>query len=78
MDFYNIALVHLFFVKCQQKQIEVQEANLVEPGEHISDVARRIMSVKLDGARSASGPTDGQSVYERANEELAASGAVLV
>ena len=50
----------------------------MEPGEHISDVARRIMSVKLDGARSASGATDGESVYERANEELAASGAVLV
>ena len=50
----------------------------MEPGEHISDVARRIMSVELDGARSASGATDGESVYERANEELAASGAVLV
>ena len=34
--------------------------------------------MELDGARSASGATDGESVYERANEELAPSGAVLV
>lgn len=50
----------------------------MEPGEHISDVARRIMSVELDGARSASGATDGESVYERANEELAARRGIFV
>ena len=57
---------------------EVQETSLVEPSEHVTDVARRIMSVKLDGPRSPSGATDGKSVNKRANQELAPSGAVFV
>ena len=57
---------------------EVQEASLVEPSEHVTDVARRIMSVELDGPRSSSGATDGEGVNKRANQELAPSGAVFV
>ena len=50
----------------------------MQPSEHVSDVARWIVGVELYGAWSASRPTDGESVYERANEKLTPSGAVLV